>query len=103
LIVDRNEVVGLCGFKRPADAGGAAEIGYGVAQSCRRQGYATMAVGLLINEVAKVKAASRLLAETATTNLESQGVLARNGFSVDGARHDPEDGKLLLWSRSLTA
>ncbi len=102
LIIDHNEVVGLCGFKRPVNAAGAAEIGYGVAQSRRRKGYATMAVGLLINEVAKTKAASRLLAETTTSNSESQRVLERNGFSIDGARDDAEDGELLLWSRPLS-
>jgi RimJ/RimL family protein N-acetyltransferase len=73
-----------------------------VAQSRRRQGYATMAVGLLIREVAETKAASRLLAETATSNLESQRVLERNGFSIDGARHSAEDGDLILWSRLVT-
>lgn len=56
LIVDQHEVVGLCGFKRAANTAGAAEIGYGVAQSRRRQGYATTAVGLLIREVAETKA-----------------------------------------------
>jgi RimJ/RimL family protein N-acetyltransferase len=102
LIIDHNEVVGLCSFKGPVNAAGAAEIGYGVAQSRRSNWYATMAVGLLINEVAKTKAASRLLAATATSNIESQRVLERNGFSIDGSRDDAEDGELLLWSRSLS-
>jgi RimJ/RimL family protein N-acetyltransferase len=102
LIVDYDEVVGLCGFKRSTDAEGAAEIGYGVAQSRRRRGYATIAVGLLVEEVATTKAASRLCAETARSNLASQLVLERNGFSIDGARDDAEDGELILWSRPLT-
>jgi RimJ/RimL family protein N-acetyltransferase len=103
MIVDRDEVIGLCGFKRPADSANTAEIGYGVAASCRRKGYATMAVGLLVQEVAQTKAASRLRAETVTSNLESQRVLERNGFSIEGARHDAEDGELLIWSRWVTA
>jgi RimJ/RimL family protein N-acetyltransferase len=102
LIVDQDEVVGMCGFKRPADATQTAEIGYSVAESHRRKGYATMAVGLLICDVLKNKAASRLIAETATSNLASQRVLARNGFSIDGARMDAEDGELIIWSRALT-
>jgi ribosomal protein S18 acetylase RimI-like enzyme len=101
LIVDQDEVVGLCSFKRPADAAHSAEIGYGVAESCRRKGYATLAVDLLIKEVVDTKAASRLLAETVNSNLESQRVLERNGFSIDGTRHDAEDGDLIIWSRSL--
>ena len=101
LFVDIGEVVGLCGFKRPADAANTAEIGYGVAESCRRKGYASTAVGLLITEVETIKAASRLIAETTASNVESQRVLERNGFLIDGVRYDAEDGDLMIWSRSL--
>ncbi len=101
LIVDQDEVVGLCSFKRPADDARIAEIGYGVAGSRRRKGYATMAIDLLIEEVVNSKAASQLCAETAVANLPSQRVLERNGFSICGTRVDAEDGDLLIWSRSL--
>jgi RimJ/RimL family protein N-acetyltransferase len=102
LIVDQDEVVGLCGFKRPPDANGVAEIGYGVSGSRRRRGYATAAVGLLIKDVAMTSVASRLLAQTAKSNLASQRVLERNGFTVDGSTHDPEEGALMIWTRALT-
>lgn len=101
LVVDENEVVGLCGFKQPADDAHIAEIGYGVAGSRRRKGYATTAVELLIKEVVTSKAASHLRAETAIANLPSQGVLERNGFSICGTRVDAEDGELLIWCRPL--
>jgi RimJ/RimL family protein N-acetyltransferase len=101
LIVDQDEVVGLCGFKRAPDANGFAEIGYGVAESRRRRGYATAAVDLLIKDVAKTKVASRLLAQTAKANIASQRVLEGNGFSVVGATEDAEEGALIIWTRAV--
>jgi hypothetical protein len=101
LIVDQDEVVGLCSFKRPPDDALVAEIGYGIAASRRRKGYATIGVNLLISAVFNSRAAAQLSAETAIANIPSQRVLARNGFLICGARTDAEDGELLIWSRSL--
>ena len=101
LMVDQDQLVGSCCFVRPPDPAGVAEIGYGVAASCRRRGYATSAVGLLVDEVAQTRAASRLEAGTAIHNLGSQRVLERNGFTRAGARHDPDDGELILWTREV--
>lgn len=102
LIVDQDHVVGLCSFKRPPDLAGFAEIGYGVAASCRRRGYATRAVSLLIDEVARTREATRLQAETAIYNLSSQRVLERTSFTRVGTRRDPSDGDLILWSRAIS-
>ncbi|WP_300578964.1 GNAT family N-acetyltransferase [Phenylobacterium sp.] len=99
LIVDQQQVVGLCSFKRPPDAG-LAEIGYGVAASRQRRGYATHAVRLLIDEVVETGAAAELSAQTAVDNIPSIRVLEANGFSRMGTRSDPADGELILWSRA---
>nr|QQZ51132.1 GNAT family N-acetyltransferase [Phenylobacterium glaciei] len=103
LIVDEGEVVGLCSFKGLPDAAGSAEIGYGIAETRRRNGHATEAVRLLCEEVGRVGGLRALRAETATDNPSSQRVLEHNGFVQVGARHDPEDGDLLLWSKPLGA
>lgn len=103
LIVDEGEVVGLCGFKGPPDAAGSAEIGYGIAETRRRNGHATEAVRLLCHEVGRVGGVRALRAETAIDNPSSQRVLEHNGFVQVGARHDPDDGDLLLWSKLLAA
>ena len=100
LIADDAEVVGLCGFKRPPGASGEAEIGYGVAESRRGRGYATRAVALML-ERGRQEGASSLVAETAISNPASQRVLERNGFDRTGTRHDPEDGDLVLWVKTL--
>lgn len=103
LIVDEEEVVGLCGFKGPPDTAGSAEIGYGIAATRRRFGHATEAVRLLCEEVGRLGGVAALRAETAINNLPSQRVLEHNDFLQVGARHDPEDGDLILWSRPLVA
>jgi len=103
LIVDECEVVGLCAFKGPPYAAGSAEIGYGIAETRRRIGHATKAVRLVCEEVGRAGGVRALRAETAIDNPSSQRVLEHNGFVQIGARHDPEDGDLLLWSKPLGA
>ncbi len=102
LIVDGEEVVGLCGFKGPPSPSGEAEIGYGIAESRRGRGYATWAVALMLERGPR-EGASTLTAETATSNPASQLVLERNGFKQVGARNDLEDGDLIVWANTLPA
>ena len=83
-----------------AIAQGAAEIGYGITASWRRQGLATQAVGALVT-ISTRRGLSLLTANTAVNNLASQRVLQNNGFVSCGARTDPEDGELLQWRLPL--
>lgn len=91
------EVVGLCGYKRPADADGAVEIGYGVAASRRRCGHATRAVALMLDQARADPLVLSVVAETALDNIPSQRALEANGFMRVGERTDAEDGELILW------
>lgn len=93
--------MGLCGFKRPPDEKGEAEIGYGVAASRRGRGFATMAVGLVIKEVEGGEVVKRLVAETVVGNVASERVLEWNGFGRVGGRVDEEDGEVVCWGREL--
>lgn len=102
LIVDGSEVVGLCGFKRPPDASGMAEIGYGVAVSRRGKGFATHAVALMLDKARDIEGVLGFTAETAEDNLASQVALERNGFSRTGRRHDAEDGDLIQWRKAVS-
>lgn len=99
LMAADGEVVGLCGFKAVPE-NGVAEIGYGVTASRRGRGHATRAVAALILEASRDPEIDALKAETATDNIASQRVLERNGFVRSGTRVDPEDGALIVWSRS---
>ena len=102
LVVDNGEVVGLCGFKRPPSPRGEVEIGYGIAESRRRLGYATAAVALMVARSSR-DGVSMLSAETTSANIASQLVLERNGFDRVGARYDDEDGALVLWTKAVSA
>ena len=97
LILHENEVVGLCGYKRPPDAAKTVEIGYGIAAERRGTGYATRAIGLLLEQARASQAVDKIIAETVPDNLASRRVLQRNGFTRIGAREDAEDGPLELW------
>jgi len=97
LIVEAGEVVGLCSIVRtPRD--GDLPIGYGIAPTRQGAGAATRAVAALVAWARTDPRVRRLSAETATDNLPSQKVLARNGFASVGERVDPEDGPLIQWA-----
>jgi RimJ/RimL family protein N-acetyltransferase len=76
-------VIGGIGFHGGVDDRGRVEIGYGIVPSHQSSGYATRAVGLLI-ERARALGAVTLLAEVDAENAPSRAVLARCGFSSVG-------------------
>jgi [ribosomal protein S5]-alanine N-acetyltransferase len=98
-IVERR-IVGGCGFKGPPDAG-VVEIGYGVAPSCWRRGYALAGVSGLLelaNESAEI---SQVIAHIAPDNQASSALARRLNFSADAGLIE-EDGELLVrWRRSI--
>lgn len=101
LIVNGNEIVGLCGFIHSPTDTGEAEIGYGVAPSRRGQGIATRAVGLIVQKVRASGAVSTLIAQTAVSNPTSQIVLERNGFIEASRGYNAEDGDVICWTKQL--
>lgn len=72
-------VVGGVGFKS-APRDDKVEIGYGISEDFQNQGIATAAVALLI-QVAKQHSLKLLTAETEISNVASQKVLLKSGFS----------------------
>jgi RimJ/RimL family protein N-acetyltransferase len=101
LVVDEDEIVGLCGHKRAPAPDGTVEIGYGIAASRRGRGLATAAVAGMLQRAVGDAGIARLTAETAADNVASQRVLEKNGFTRSGTRTDPEDGVLMLWTRAV--
>ena len=96
LIVEGEEVVGLCSIKSPPRAG-VIDIGYGIAPSRQNRGIAGRAIGELVAWARNAPEVTAVMAETGIANLPSQRVLARNGFSRVGERLDDEDGLLICW------
>ena len=85
-------VIGACGFQGPPDDMGAVRVGYGLAESARRQGYATEALRGLLRWAAAQDGLTAVLGDTTRTNVRSQKVMTRAGMRLVG-----EDGELLYY------
>jgi RimJ/RimL family protein N-acetyltransferase len=101
MMVADGEAVGLCGIKARPSTQGDVEIGYGVAESRRRRGHATAAVGAIIENAHRLPGIRTIIACTALENFASQHVLERNGFKRTGRRPDPDDSELIVWRKRL--
>lgn len=73
--------VGGLGFHGPPDAEGRAEIGYDLAEAARGHGYATEALSALSAWALARDDVTRLFAVVDRTNLPSQAVVSRAGFT----------------------
>jgi RimJ/RimL family protein N-acetyltransferase len=100
MIVNQCHVVGACGFKAPPDQTGSVEIGYGVIPSQQKQGFATQAVALLLEETFSRSEIKTIVAYTIPSESASGRVLAKNNFERDGSKIDPEDGEVWVWKRT---
>ncbi len=100
LIVDGSEVVGLTSLIAQPD-GPAITIGYGIAESRRGRGFASMAVSELLEWAREDTRIAVVRAEAGVDNPVSQRVLERNGFVQTGDRVDPEDGLVICWEAAV--
>ena len=93
-IVRRHDgaVIGACGFLGPPDETGAVRVGYGLAESARRHGYATEALRGLLDWARSQDGLTCVLADTTRTNVRSQRVMERAGMRRVG-----EEGELLYY------
>jgi RimJ/RimL family protein N-acetyltransferase len=79
--VDLDSVaVGTIGFFGPPDDDGQVMLGYGLVPAARGHGYATEAVGRLVELCRSHQGVRAMFADTDTDNLASQRVLTKNGF-----------------------
>jgi RimJ/RimL family protein N-acetyltransferase len=101
LIVEDDEVVGLCSITRPPE-NGAIDIGYGIAPSRQGRGIATRAVGDIVDWAMGEPRLTVITAETSVANAPSERVLMRNGFAKVGERVDEQDGLLNCWHREVS-
>lgn len=83
-------VGGIC-FKGTPDARGTVGIGYGIDEAYRRKGYASEAVGGIVNWALAQDNVRYITAQTEPGNTISQKVLLKNGFLRDG---NGEEGPL---------
>ncbi len=78
------EVIGDCGWRGGPDSAGEAEIGYGLAAPWRGRGYATEAIGGLLQWGTGQPGVRRLVAEVVAGNEPSRRLLTRLGFEPAG-------------------
>jgi RimJ/RimL family protein N-acetyltransferase len=97
MMVENGEVVGLCSIvKEPS--GNGLDVGYGVSPSRRGMGFASAAVGKLVEWGQHDDRVHCIRAETSVHNRSSQHVLESNGFERVGERVDDEDGEMICWT-----
>ncbi|HEX8691709.1 MAG TPA: GNAT family N-acetyltransferase [Longimicrobium sp.] len=78
------ELIGLVGYKGPPADDGTVEVGYGVVPEHRRRGYASEAVGALLERAFGFPRVTRAIAETYPELVPSIGVLEKHGFAFAG-------------------
>ncbi len=89
------ETIGDLSFKGMGP-NGAVEIGYGIREEYRRQGYAAEAVSALVRWAARQPRVRRVEAETDPDNIASQRVLKKCGFVPTGTLG--EEGPRFVWA-----
>jgi RimJ/RimL family protein N-acetyltransferase len=98
---DRSLAVGALGILGQVEHE-SVEIGYGINTSEHGRGFATAAVGLLVqgllNRTVVPARLTEITAKTAVDNRASERVLEKNGFVRTGTDHNEEDGDLITWA-----
>jgi len=79
--VKRAIIGGICFHGEPND-NGEVEIGYGIDDDYRNQGYMTETIDGLIHWVRNNKKVKEIYAETVSSNISSIRVLEKNGFEL---------------------
>ncbi|MGY0037053.1 GNAT family N-acetyltransferase [Pedobacter sp. NJ-S-72] len=85
---ETNKVIGDTGFKGLPDINGAADIGYGIIASARRNGYAAEAVNSLIDWAFQQSELRVITASCEPANAGSAKVLKGLGFSFKGMNEE---------------
>lgn len=91
---DRSVAIGTGGFKGPPSADGTVEVGYSVLEAHQRLGFATEAVGALVEWAFSHAGVRRVVAHTLPDGFASQAVLRKCGFRFLGP--GTEEGAVLF-------
>ncbi len=95
-------LVGSGGFAGPP-VDGVVEIGYEIAPTFRRRGYATAAARELVHLAARSGSVTEVVAHTLRGDERSPGVLRAAGFERSEVLLDPEHGEIDRWRRGSCA
>jgi len=81
----------LCFHGEPVD--GVVELGYGIDETFRNQGFMKEAIGLIVEWTKKRSDIDKVVAVTRAENIASQKVLQANGFNLI----DVSEDKMMNW------
>jgi RimJ/RimL family protein N-acetyltransferase len=98
---DTGEVVGHVGFHGPPDERGMVEVAYSVDDRFRRRGYATAMLATALEWAAAVPEVRVVRASIGPDNEGSLRTIEPFGFEQVGEQWDEEDGRELLFERSV--
>lgn len=90
-------VIGAAGFHGPPDERGMVEVGYGVAEGQRRQGYAKAILAALLRRAVEEPTVTVLRATISPDNAASLATVAGFGLVHVGEQWDEEDGRELIY------
>lgn len=79
---EQKAMVGECCFKGPPNKAGEIEIGYGTHAQFQNKGFMTEAVSVFCQWALNQPDVKAVVAETEESNLASQKILIKNGFSL---------------------
>jgi RimJ/RimL family protein N-acetyltransferase len=82
-------LIGTAGYKGPPSGDGTVEVGYGIVEEYRRQGYASETVRGLLAHAFELPQVCRAIAETLPQLAPSIGVLRKSGFRPIGKGSEP--------------
>lgn len=83
-------LIGICGYKGKPATDGTVEIGYSVLAEYQGKGFATEAVGALVDRAFSYPEVTRVIAETYPELFPSIRVLEKNGFVLIGDGSEPD-------------
>lgn len=102
-VLSGGAVVGAAGFHGPPDERGMVEVGYGVAEEYRRQGYAKAILAALVRQATAERAVTVLRATISPDNAASLATVAAFGLVHLGEQWDDEDGLELIYELPVAA
>ena len=94
-------MVGHVGFHGPPDVRGMVEVAYSVDPALRRRGHARRLLTTAFAWAAAEPAVRTVRASIAPDNVASLATIARFGFVFVGEQWDDQDGRELVFERSL--
>ena len=99
---ETKEVVGSISFHAPPDETGMIEIGFGVCEPCRNQGFGKEALLGMWKWVVDQPGVSTLRYTVSATNAPSMAIINSLGFTHVGQQIDEEDGPEEIFEISVT-